>query len=410
MRDLSEEIGEEAMTELVAAAIRGDRAYPDEDGTTDDGRLVGWEEFLDLAEQIGGSTELADVYRELVISDLQTTALDDRAGAITEYEALVAAGGTWAPPAAVRTAMSQWTFHTALDLIEEAHAALAVRDELAGVLDPLGLQPTAEVESDYQAETDISDVISDLDAQLTAATRLYDEREALAASLRTLGLDEPALTQADYEGDPIGLAGDAAALADQAAELVVADSTLDDTLDDFGLSVPALAEGAFADSPEGALGQLADEQEAAEAVIAAHRARSANDSPLDKLGELGSDADRHITDAEQALAEGDTEGAIASAGAARSAIDDWGDRGRTRALIAGLVLLVLVIALVLTIVLRRRRRRRRRQEWPAPASTPASTAAQDAEPEPAPDLAGGPAGDAPDPADAGEAVAHDPGH
>ncbi|HTH07503.1 MAG TPA: hypothetical protein VL916_16605, partial [Ilumatobacteraceae bacterium] len=123
LRSLSDEIGEERMTALVAAVLRGDRAYPAEDGTTDSSGTVDWREFLDLAEQVGGSQQISDLYREHVVTPQQVDDLDARQEALDDYATLVARGAGWAAPAPLRADMAKWDFDAASTDIDEANVA-----------------------------------------------------------------------------------------------------------------------------------------------------------------------------------------------------------------------------------------------------------------------------------------------
>ncbi len=357
MHELIDEIGEERMAELVATVLRGDRAYGPEDGDPIDDGAVDWREFLDLAEQIGGSTELVDDYREHVVSADEATDLDARQDALDRYAELVARGGTWGAPEAVRQRMSAWLFDVAESRIVVAEAALDVRDELSEELSHIDLAPTSQIEEQYQDTDDLESVVADLTEQLAAARRIVRGRAAMTEQLDALGLDSPALTQTAYEEAPLELAVDTEQLAEQAGQLVEADRNLDQTLATFALSIPELRADSFAASPELAADTLDDYQQAADAVVDAHLARNAAGSVAERIGEVGSDADQRLSAADAALAAGDTTGAIDNARAATAAISDWESRGRTRIAFAVLIVAAVVLLLVLVLVVRRRRHR-----------------------------------------------------
>ena len=357
MHELIDEIGEERMTELVAAVLRGDRAYGPEDGDPIDDGAVDWREFLDLAEQIGGSTQLVDDYREHVVSADEAADLDARQDALDRYAELVARGGTWGAPEAVRQRMSAWLFDVAESRIVEAEAALDVRDELSEELSHIDLAPASQIERQYQDTDDLESVVADLTEQLAAARRIVRGRAAMIEQLDALGLDAPALTQTAYEEAPLELAVDTEQLAEQAGQLVEADRNLDQTLATFALSIPDLEADSFAASPELAVDTLDDYQQAADAVVDAHLARNTAGSVAERIGEVGSDADRRLSAADAALAAGDTTGAIDNARAATAAISDWESRGRIRLAIAVLIVAAVVLLVLLVLVVRRRRHR-----------------------------------------------------
>ncbi len=368
MRELSDEIGAEKMSALIAAVLRGDRAYGPEDGEPIDAGAVGWRQFLDLSEQIGGSKQLVDDYRQHVVTPGEEHDLDTRQDALEAYAELLARGGSWAPPEAVREAMAEWLFQAAMNGIDDAEAALDIRDDLSEELSHVDLAPTATIEDEYQAATDLEPVVVTLTEQLAAARRIVAGRAALAEQLERIGLDTPDLTQSEYEEAPLGWATDTELLAERAEQLVDAETNLDNTLAAFALSVPDLAPDAFADSPEAAAAMLEDYQNAADAVVEAHLARQSAESFLERIGEFGSHADERLQTADAELAAGDTSAAIDAARSASAAISDWEGRGRTRIttavwIVAGVLLLVLLL-----MVVRRRRHRsnaepgRRRQQ------------------------------------------------
>ncbi len=154
------------------------------------------------------------------------------------YAELLARGGSWAPPEAVREAMAEWLFQAAMNGIDDAEAALDVRDDLSEELSHVDLAPTATIEDEYQAATDLEPVVATLTEQLAAARRIVAGRAALAEQLDRLGLDTPDLTQSEYEEAPLGWATDTEQLAERAEQLVDAETNLDNTLAAFELSVP----------------------------------------------------------------------------------------------------------------------------------------------------------------------------
>jgi hypothetical protein len=359
MRELSDEIGEEKMSALIAAVLGGDRAYGPEDGEPIDAGSVGWRQFLDLSEQIGGSKELVEDYRQHVVTSGQERDLDTRQDTLEAYAELVARGGSWAPPEAVREPMADWQFQSATNAIEDAEAALDVRDDLSEELSHVDLAPTAAIEDEYQSAAELEPVVATLTEQLAAARRIVAARAALTEQLGRLGLDTPDLTQSEYEEAPLGSAADTELLAERAEELVEAETDLDNTLAVFALSVPDLAPDAFAESPEEAAATLDAYQEAADAVIEAHLARESAGSFLQRIGEFGSHADERLQTADAELAAGDTTAAIDAARSASAAVSDWEGRGRTRITTAVWIVAGILLVILLLMVLRRRRRARR---------------------------------------------------
>ena len=352
MRSLSGELGEATMSELVATVLAGERAYqgePPADGDVGaalDDDPVGWREFLDLAEQVGGTTLADDLYRQYVLTDTQVGELAQRDALVARYRELVERGGTWAPPEAVRAAMADWMLFAADDQIDLADAALDVRDEIAAALTTVDLDPAAPTEAAYQDSTDLEATAGELDDELGAARRLVAARLDLVEHLDGLGLEPPALTQADYDAAPVELAADAEQLEEQAADLVAGTASLDETLAPYDLSVPPLADDSFAESPENALAAVDTTQRAASAVAGAYRERDEAASLLERIGALGSDVDTSLDDAADRLAAGDTDAATMAADEASAALAAWDTRGTARLVAVGIGLL-LGLALVL---------------------------------------------------------------
>ncbi len=367
IRALWDEIGEERMTELIAATLAGDRAYGPETGAVDGGGPVGWRAFLDLAEQVGESDTLADLYREHIVTDAEADELTTRDGALVRFDELVERGGTWAPPEAVRSAMAGWRFDRAGDRIDEALAALDTRDELADTLGPLALEPADAIETEYQDTTDIGEVSAELDRHLAAAGRLVDARGELTESLAAVELDVPTLTQAAYDAAPIELADDVEALTATAAEVVAVDTELAEVLARHQLTVPDLAADSFVTSPGDTLAAFEADRDAAEDVATAFDRRDASGSLIERIGAVGSDVDVRLDEAAERLAAGDRAGASAAAAAADETLAGWDERGTARLVAVGLGLL---IGLLLVLLVRIRGARRRSV---AAAAPPAST-------------------------------------
>jgi hypothetical protein len=346
MRALGDELGTDAMAELAAAVIAGERAYGNEADAAgvaepiDDGDPVDWREFLDLAEQIGESTALAATYRELVVAPDDADELDRRAETLEQYGGLAQRGGAWAPPEAVRAAMADWQWPVAEQRIAEADAALDARDELATVLAPIGLEPAATTEAEYQAATDLAAIEGEIDNQRLAAARIVDARDDLTARLDAAGFDVPPLTQEAYDAEPLQTALDTETLARQAAEALDSSQDLAAALARHDLSVPALPATAFAESPEALLGELDGQLDAANTVAAAFDDRDDADSILARIGGVGSDVDSRLDAAADALARGDQPAAIDAANSASATIDGVSERGLVRLAVAALVLLL----------------------------------------------------------------------
>ncbi len=179
---LFEEIGPEQMAEVLRAVDERRTPYP---ATTVDDTLdtiVGWRNLLDLLEEVGGSTEAEQLFRDHVVATPDLAVLDDRAAARTAYDELVAAGDGWAPPAVLRDRMAWWDFDDAAELVPEVEELLDVRDELAADLAVADLDLPAPLHESFEAATDLDDlaeVMDDADDAAEALREAVEERDGL---------------------------------------------------------------------------------------------------------------------------------------------------------------------------------------------------------------------------------------
>ena len=150
MRSIIDEVGEDRMREVLAAADTKRTAYvgagePETISYTND-----WRRLLDLLEE-GGSTRAEQIFRQWVVNDDETALLDERATARTAYVALVEAGDGWLPGYAVRDPMGRWQFDRAGAAIEDAAEVLEVRDAIAAAAADLGIAPPPSLEEAYES-------------------------------------------------------------------------------------------------------------------------------------------------------------------------------------------------------------------------------------------------------------------
>ncbi len=173
IKQIVDEVGVDKMRDIFAAATKHTISYVGNATAEADNTPTDWRRFLDLADQLGGATKADDLFRSYVITAPQIDELSTRDTARTHYTALAAAGSGWAPPLAVRRAMSEWTFSSAETLITEATTALKTRDELTGVVKPLDVTAPAALQHSYEsAEFDLKSTQKQLDDQLGAAKQL----------------------------------------------------------------------------------------------------------------------------------------------------------------------------------------------------------------------------------------------
>ncbi len=356
IRRLVDEIGSDRLADVLEAVIARRRAYPDENGETPTGALTGWQQFLDLSEQIGEARGLEQIYRELVVTDAQAELLDRRAEVLIAYAALTERGGSWTPPEAVRRPMAGWQFDDASAALSDANQVLDTRDQLIDVIGPLGLTTTPAIETAYQNEArELDRIAAQLDDHLQAAIDLVGYRMELEALLAELGLETPGLDQNAYDEAPVELASVTADLVADATRLRSTTTELTAALATFDGSVPALDRRAFITDRKSALATLADQLVAAESVAAAYDAHDRADSFLARIGGIGGDSTSDLIEARSALAEGDLERASAASDRVIRRIDELEAAGRTRLVITGSVLAAVLLLVVARVVARRRR-------------------------------------------------------
>ncbi|MCV2393629.1 hypothetical protein OEB99_04845 [Actinotalea sp. M2MS4P-6] len=218
---LVDEIGEEAMSKVVLAGADSLSPYP---ASTSDDRLPatpGWRSYLDLLEEVGGSEQADELFRTYVVGPSDAAVLDARATARDSYAELIDAGDGWAPPAAVRDAMTEWRFVQAAELMPPVRELLDVRDGIAAALSTVDADVPTSLQRQFEAATDLtaldermSSAADAVDAYVQAASAAAD-----ANAITRLGL-LAAPVAGDLEDATAALeAGDWPALASAAAQV-----------------------------------------------------------------------------------------------------------------------------------------------------------------------------------------------
>jgi hypothetical protein len=187
IRSLVSEIGVDEMQAVLRGAKDRQIAYVGAVEPEKVGGAVDWQRFLDLLEEVGGSTTADDVFRRWVVDAADDPRLDARAAARTAYHELVDAGGGWLPPAYVRVPMSSWDFGAATSRIAEAKAVVAQRDELVAVLATIGLDLPTDLRTAYEsATTGMGDAQAMVERELVGARALVAGSTAVEAPRDTV--------------------------------------------------------------------------------------------------------------------------------------------------------------------------------------------------------------------------------
>jgi hypothetical protein len=173
VRTLIDEIGEDSMRRVLAAANASETAYlgaPDAEKVT---ITNDWRRFLDLLEQVGDSERADDLFRRWIISPEQEPLLAARGEARTAYAALVDAGKGWQPGYVIRDPLGRWEFARATQEMAEATAILDVRDQIAARAAELGVAPPTALRVAYEGATENLDGVRQMaSSQLATATAL----------------------------------------------------------------------------------------------------------------------------------------------------------------------------------------------------------------------------------------------
>ncbi len=180
VRAIVKSAGPAGMRRVFKAAADGTTAYVGA-GAPERTRLPNdWRRFLDLTEELGGATGVADLMATWVVPAGSRADLAARATARDEYRALVTAGDGWAAPTVVRMDLDRWAFDEAEPLMAEAQSILTQRDATATLAASLGLTVPGQLERAYESASDASA----LDATSTLATSTEVSLEAVQAASR----------------------------------------------------------------------------------------------------------------------------------------------------------------------------------------------------------------------------------
>ena len=191
---IAQDIGEDGMRAVLAAADAGENPYAGDEGPERTGALPDWRRFLDLVEERGDTATADDLFSRWVVSPTDRTMLREREEARDAYAALDAAGAEWAMPRGVRAYMSLWRFDDATELMDATEPVLSLRDELAGATADLELKTPSDIEQPFESAVtseDLDEVEATMQGRLDAATSVLGARAALATErspFATLGL------------------------------------------------------------------------------------------------------------------------------------------------------------------------------------------------------------------------------
>lgn len=159
-----EEIGLDMMSKVIAAAEGNLIAYrgtsaPEQVGPVDD-----WRRYLDLLEEVGGSTKAEQLFRDHVTTRLEEETLDRRSTTRRDYHDLRLVAGPWDLPPVLRLAMDGWDFDSAERMIPQIRAIIDNRDDIRTVANELGVTEPS-LERMFETGTELSQVAASLQEQ-----------------------------------------------------------------------------------------------------------------------------------------------------------------------------------------------------------------------------------------------------
>ena len=196
VRAITDEIGVDGLGRVVQALDAGEIPYVGNGEAEILDAAPTWRTFLDLAEERGNSDDVDAILREWVLQDDpdSITELARRDSTRSAYARLEQKAGGWSMPLEIRTAMTEWRFDDADELIADAEAIIDNHNSTVELLAPFSIEPPTDVRDGYEAG----------DASLA-------ETETLAgATLRSAELVASAHARADADPsfiDRIGLIG-----------------------------------------------------------------------------------------------------------------------------------------------------------------------------------------------------------
>jgi hypothetical protein len=176
-------VGEPAMRRVFAAAAANSTAYagavaPERSRLPND-----WRRFVDLVEQAGGGTGIAELVAPWALSAADRALLPARGSALAAYRSLVARDGGWAAPTVVRMALDGWDFAAAASAIASADGVVDRRDAIEKGAATERLTLPAKLEAAFEGAASADD--------LAVAARVADE---LSASLGVVAAADAAVS------------------------------------------------------------------------------------------------------------------------------------------------------------------------------------------------------------------------
>jgi hypothetical protein len=191
-RLVAERAGERALTEVWAAATRGEGAYQPSGGlpTERGAEVPDWRGLLDLLEDHAGRP-FDDLWLAWVVRDEEAGLLVDRAAARELYATVAQEAGDWHLPRATRAALRAWQFDQATELLAAARRVLAARAELETGARNAGLVLPTTLRAAFEGDAGFAAALAEADAEkaaIVAYATASARRIAEPGPLETIGL------------------------------------------------------------------------------------------------------------------------------------------------------------------------------------------------------------------------------
>lgn len=184
IRVLRDEIGKDALIEVLRAADGDLIAYRAGEEVETVAPEDDWRRFLDLLVEVGGSEKAEQVFTDYVLDEEQIALLAERTTAREAYAALLEHDAGWETPITVRRPLSDWDFATAGERITAAEVVLDLRDDIAAAADAFDLQPPVSLETAYESASSLAGLTSAAllgERQLEGITAVADARTVVDA-------------------------------------------------------------------------------------------------------------------------------------------------------------------------------------------------------------------------------------
>lgn len=193
-RAMADIVGLDVLAAAARAASNDEIAYVGDGAPETLARDRDWRLYLDLIENRGQVEDdgIGELFDQWIVEPDQDDDLAERSVRRDRYAELDRAGEPWAPPLAVRRALSRWEFDDADGLMVDAEAVLDRRGQVAEVIDDLA--PSLPEGSVVELPDDLEQAYEEAEDDLADATDLTERALVVAEDLLATGRSVDAAT------------------------------------------------------------------------------------------------------------------------------------------------------------------------------------------------------------------------